>query len=443
MNYNKKQILEIFQKEDTIAQTARTYCKLNNQPYNDSIRRAISNIINKEGVKESPDEGFENETDTKTNQYSNDVEGAETDFFMPSAWDTEKNRFLSIDEYCDKYGLPKDQVRSSKLVAHLEKHMIYNIAFNPTLNEQTGIDEDFIEGVIKKHIQPVEGFHYKRDAKTSIITNLTYTDTHIGLDPNKDNNSLYGGVWDKSSLIDRMKAIVAHTVNKSVANESEILYIRDLGDLADGLDGQTVRGGHELPQNMNNTEVFDTAIEFKVSMIDFFIATGQYSQIICENVCNSNHGGDFDYFINSAFKHIVETKYPNVTVNNHRKFISHYGVGNHCFVISHGKDDKTLKFGFKPVLDTKAIEKIDQYIKGNGLYNKYKYFHFCKGDSHQFLLDFTTSQDFNYFNYPALSPASQWVQNNFKKGMSGFVVEIFDAHAEEIDISYKKFNWIE
>ena len=35
------------------------------------------------------------------------------------------------------------------------------------------------------------------------------------------------------------------------------------------------------------------------------------------------------------------------------------------------------------------------------------------------------SDDFDYYNYPAASPSSQWVQNNFKKGRKGFVLETF------------------
>ena len=35
------------------------------------------------------------------------------------------------------------------------------------------------------------------------------------------------------------------------------------------------------------------------------------------------------------------------------------------------------------------------------------------------------SDDFDYYNYPAGSPSSQWVQNNFKKGRRGFVIENF------------------
>lgn len=435
MEKNKKEILEIFDKENTITATAREFCKRNGITYSDSIRRRFSNLINGWIDKDS-----DNETTTETNQYENDKE-EEDNFFMPSAWSVEKGRFLSIDEYCDKYGLPKEQVRSSKLVAHQSKHMIYNIAFNETISEQTGINEEVIEDIVKKYISIVDVQDIPEVNYSTPVTNLTLSDIHIGMEPNKEGNSLYGGKWDREELMDRLDTIIKYTVNTSKKNKSRELYIRDLGDLADGLDGQTVRGGHDLPQNMTNVEVFDLAVEFKVNLVTQLLYSGQYSHIVMENVCNSNHGGDFDYFINSAVKQILETKFRNVRVNNHRKFISHYGVGDHCFVISHGKDDRTLKFGFKPVLDSKGIEKIDGYIKSNGLYNKYKYIHFCKGDSHQFLLDFSTSQDFNYFNYPALSPSSNWVQNNFKRGISAFVIETFEKDKEEIEFKYKKFDW--
>ncbi|MAX51427.1 MAG: hypothetical protein CMH22_05565 [Methylophaga sp.] len=430
----------MWEQESTITDVAKKYCEKHGIEYTDNVRRKFSRIINNLDGGGKSDANFENEKATKKEKTVN-IEDEEEVFSMPSAWSSELNRFYSIEEYCNKFNLSFDNLEKYNLVAHNAGHMVYNVRFKPTLKEVSGIDEEFIESVVKKHIKPADNIPYKKDASTSIITNMTYTDSHIGLEPDKYNNSLYGGVWNRKELMTRMKEMVVQTVNKSIQNNSEILYIRDFGDTADGYNGYTTRGGHDLPQNMTNTEVFDTAVEFKVVMVDLLIATGQYSQIICENVCNSNHGGDFDYFINSAAKYILETKYENVSVNNHRKFISHYGVGKHCFIISHGKDDKTLKFGFKPVLDTKAIEKIDQYIKGNNLYNKYEYFHFCKGDSHQFLLDFTTSQDFDYFNYPAFSPASQWVQNNFKKGVSGYVVEVFDLNEEEIDISYKKFKW--
>jgi hypothetical protein len=37
------------------------------------------------------------------------------------------------------------------------------------------------------------------------------------------------------------------------------------------------------------------------------------------------------------------------------------------------------------------------------------------------LFDYSSSDEFDYFNFPAFSPSSEWVQTNFKKGRSGFV----------------------
>ena len=431
-----KELQEIYQREDTIAQTARIYCEKHDIEYSDSVRRRVSRLLN--GVKENVND-LENETETDTNQYNNVTSTPGS--LMPSAWSSELNRFYTIEEFCNVYGLDIKTVKSSKLISHNSSHITYNIAFFNPEEEVVSNIEERLDEIVQKYIKPVEQTSYPKGTITSVVTNLTYTDAHVGLEPNKEGNSLYGGIWNKDELMFRMEEMVSETVNKSISENSNLLSIRDLGDLADGYNAQTTRGGHTLPQNMSNTEVFDAALDFKVSMVDMLVATGQYSEINCENVCNSNHGGDFDYFINSAFKQIVETKYENIKVNNHRKFISHYGKGRHCFIITHGKDMADIKFSMKPVLDTKNIEKIDHYIKSNNLYQQYDYFHLCKGDSHMFLLDFSTAQDFDYFNYPALSPSSSWVQNNFKRGLSGFVIETFDLHKEEIDFKYKKFEW--
>ena len=166
-----------------------------------------------------------------------------------------------------------------------------------------------------------------------------------------------------------------------------------------------------------------------------------FSKIIFNNVCEDNHAGDFGYMVNETFKRIAEIKYSNVEVVNHEHFINHYYVGKHAFVLSHGKDSKNLKFGFKPQLDTKQIEKIDQYLKENGVYKRADFIEFSKGDSHQMLFDYCTSDDFDYFNYPAFSPSSNWVQTNFKKGRSGFVIQNGFHDREEKQTTPYFFKW--
>ena len=233
---------------------------------------------------------------------------------------------------------------------------------------------------------------------------------------------MYATKWNAEEVLKASDEIV----NRVIQNQtSDLLIVDELGDLLDGFNGKTTRGGHDLPQNMTNEEVFDTALKFKMNILDKLIH--HYKDIIFNNICNDNHAGSFGYFVNSAFKSLAEQKYKNVSVRNHRNFISHYYVNDVCFIITHGKDDSTLKFGFKPHLDTKQIEKIDQYCKYNNIYDLSEKIIFKKGDSHQTLFDMAGSDDFYYYNYPALSPSSQWVQNNFKKGRRGFVIESFNG----------------
>jgi len=338
--------------------------------------------------------------------------------FVLSAWNKSSGLMMDIDEYCKYYSLPRKDITSYKLVSHTGTPF-YNIVFKENIIEEL-LDFDF-ESIIKKHINPVSIPLFVKEVDSCDFDMITYTDVHIAMDTDSKKNSLYPVKWDKDEIIKSAEKIVTETIKNKKSNK---LYIDELGDLLDGYNAQTTRGGHELPQNMTNEEAFDCALMFKMLMIDGLAPF--YNEIICNNICNDNHAGSFGYFVNSSFKGICEIKYKNVTVNNHRRFMNHYFAGDVCFIITHGKDDSTLKFGFKPQLDSKALEKIDQYCKRNDIYRNCKLVVFKKGDSHQALFDMCTSDDFYYFNYPALSPSSQWVQNNFKKGRRGFVIESYN-----------------
>ena len=288
-------------------------------------------------------------------------------------------------------------------------------------------DFDF-EGIIKKHIKRLDRLVVPVIDNAKDFDRLVITDVHIGMETNKYDNSMYAVKWNREEVLKDCTRIAEETIKE---RQSNFIVVDDYGDLMDGFDGKTTRGGHDLPQNMTNEEAFDTAVEFKIKLIEPLLV--HYSKIEVNNICNDNHSGSFGYFVNKTMKDILELKYDNVTVNNHRKFINHYFVGKICFVISHGKDDKSLKFGFKPQLKPDSIEKIDQYCKNYDIYKTADLVIFCKGDSHQALFDMASSDDFFYFNYPALSPSSQWVQNNFKKGRRGFFLESY----KDLDVYLK------
>jgi hypothetical protein len=413
---NIERLKELFEQEDNITRAAKLYCTEKGIEFSDSLRRRVSNLLKDEKV----DSDLENITKTETNQYKPEL------FNMPSAWSADKNRFYTIEEYCDVYGLDKNSVKSSKLVSHNASHMVYNIAFF-TDDEEAVLDVDnHLEEIIQKYINPVKILtNISSPANIDFFDRLVFTDTHLGMDvQGKDGDPLYDGKWDMEEILSRLMDMVNHVKTYKTSNT---LVIDDLGDFLDGLGGQTTRKGHELPQNMNDKEVFDLALLFKTSLIDSLIE--DFDTIICNNVTNDNHAGVFSYFVSSAVKQLLEQRYPGkVFVNSIKRFMHHYSVGNHTFVLCHGKDIGENKFGFKPKLDAIQAEKIDQYCKEHKLYNG-NFIEFSKGDSHQAIYDDTTSNDFSYYNYPAFSPPSNWVKTNFKNSKSGF--NFFNIKKEE------------
>ena len=279
--------------------------------------------------------------------------------------------------------------------------------------EQEAREIDFLS-IFKEKIKPVVVQKQKNNYGGSIFDRLVITDIHIGMDVNKDGYALYDGKWDEVTLFERLDILVNHTLQHQKSRE---LVIHDLGDYLDGFDGLTTRGGHQLPQNMDNQMMFDVGLKFKVKLIDSIIPYFDRIQFI--NICNDNHAGSFGYIVNSAFKAYIELKYPSgIEVINQRKFIDHYIFKNRCFILTHGKDDKSLKFGFKPILDSSQIEKIKNYIDEHRIHSHK--IEFSKGDSHQLILDFTSSTSFEYQNFGAFSPPSDWVKTNFKNSISCF-----------------------
>ncbi len=416
MEINKERLQFLYEQQENITSAAKEYAKENNIEFNDSFRRRCSKAINK-----VVDSDLENSVKTDSNNYQNDKEKPQRGFTAIG----EDGQLMNIESYCKFYNLDVNKIRSYKLISH-SGIPFYNVVFY-TAEEESVINVDkHLEEIIEKYIRPVKILtDVEKPKNEDYFDRLVYSDTHIAMDVNgKDGDPLYEGKWDKKEILDRLVAMVTHV---KTFKSSNTLVIDDLGDFLDGLGGQTTRKGHELPQNMNDKEAFDLALLFKTSLVDSLVE--DFDTIICNDITNDNHSGVFSYFVSSAVKQILEQRYPDkVKVNSIKRFIDHYSVGKHTFVISHGKDMGENKFGLKPKLDAIQSEKIDQYCKENKLYNG-NFIEFSKGDSHQSIYDDTTSNDFSYYNYPAFSPPSNWVKTNFKNSKSGF--RFYNIHKEQ------------
>ena len=298
----------------------------------------------------------------------------------------------------------------------------------PTIDKK--IISECIDGI--KFSTP--SFQKRKQSKS--LLRVIYTDVHIGMETDASGFGLYGGVWNADEVMKRKQTIIDKTL-LNYNGESEI-HIIDLGDFMDGWDGQTTRKGHDLPQNMDNVKAFKVGVKFKVELASAIQSlTG--AKVKCYNVGNDNHCNEFGVIVNEAAKQVLEQTNKEIKYTINRKFIDHYEWKNHCFILCHGKDSKNLKFGFKHMIDDRSKAKIEDYIRINKL--MYKDNTFEKGDTHLQLFDFDCSEVFNYLNYRALSPASEWVQTNFKRGVSGFtIMRAWDGQTELMTIPYQ-FKW--
>lgn len=350
-------------------------------------------------------------SETSANDY------APKEKFVLSAWNQNTGLVMNINEFCEYHNLPREDISSYKLITHTGVPS-FNIVFKENAVDVSEIDFKSIINNALKSIKVKKELSINQPLDKSRFTRLIFTDTHIGMETNSDGTAMYSQDWSSLDIKESMTAMCVAVVENKVG---DTLYIDELGDFLDGYDGQTTRGGHTLPQCMTNEEAFQFGLDFKMGVLSMLVP--YFNKIVCHNICNDNHAGSFGAVLNHAFMVAAELKFSNVEVVNIGEFIGHYFVGEHAFVLTHGKDKQFLKFGLKAQLDSKIIEKIDHYLKHHDIYRLAKYIEFSKGDSHQFLLDYTTSQDFDYFNYPALSPSSEWVSINFKKSRRGFVIQ--------------------
>jgi len=273
--------------------------------------------------------------------------------------------------------------------------------------------------------------------KSDYVLRVIVTDIHVGMETNQDGNGLYGEVWNEAVLMQRLETIVQKISQFTNCEKYKEIHIINLGDFMDGWDGQTVRKGHNLPQNMCNKKAFKVGVKFLTTLFSKLVTCN--FKVVFHSITNSNHSNDFDYIVNHAAKEILTAKYGKVEFNIYQRFIGHYIIGKHCFILCHGKDAKNLKFGFKPILDAKQKDKIKEYIKHHSLE---KYFcTFEKGDTHLQLIDSMSMEGCDYNNYLALSPASEWVQTNFSKGRSGFNIMKVNLKENEKGLTTFYFDW--
>jgi hypothetical protein len=286
---------------------------------------------------------------------------------------------------------------------------------------------DFLSELIKNtSIPPTLDNKIKIKSKDDKHTLLIYSsDKHIGAEVTSD--SLFSNEYSDTIFAKRMDRLLLETVRLDSLYHFENIIFLDLGDAADGMDGYTGSKSHKLPQNLTNREVFTTYLQ---THIDFFAKLTKHTSanLFYKTVGDSNHGGDMDWMMFVSTGLALNKSFPKVKVDIGSKFIEHFSINDHTFILCHGKDSKNLKKGLPKILDKKTELYIKSYIDSKNI--RSKFVHFIKGDLHQAATEY--SNFFRYKNVLSMFGASDWVQTNFMSNTKGVSFDILNTKTDTI-----------
>lgn len=282
-------------------------------------------------------------------------------------------------------------------------------------------------------IQTLHSMEEPLEKKHSLI--VWSSDKHIGAKIPDD--ALYKYQYNEHIFHQRMVKIYEKVMKYySKYGKFDTLVLADLGDSLDGLDGRTTRGGHHLPQNLNNKEAARVHFFTHKWFYDSLIKANIANNIKIWNVTNDNHSGDFGWMACFGLKQYATLAWPDVEFVNQEEFLSHFILYNRAFITTHGKDKKNRFKGLPLALDDKTETYLMDYVLHYRL-TDYK-IHIRKGDLHQNMLD-CSRKKMSYFNVGSVFGTSDWIMDNFSDGDASCAFELVEEGENDIE---PKIVWL-
>jgi hypothetical protein len=330
---------------------------------------------------------------------------------------------------------PKDDVELAKLhKINLDKYIITNYwskmlpsgKFTSSVFSKLICDDDIIRKDLTEDIKEIfsktEKFFGKVKYQESNKALFVYiADDHTGIDFKE---SLFGNPYTGDIYHNRLKELAKQIISLDYVIDT--LFIVNLGDELDGFNKQTTRGGHAL-ESLSNKEQFNIYTSARKIFYDTILTSNLFKEITIININNSNHSGnDYSYIVNKSIEFYLEARYDNITVINQDKFIDTYSWGNHCILLTHGKDEKYMKFGFPLNLN----EKVDLWLLDYSKNFTNKYISTVKGDLHSYSVNIGKSG--RYINVPSICGGSNWIEHNYGSSNAGALLEIVDKEDKNI-----------
>lgn len=323
MEYNKKQILELYENEKNKTYVAQEYCRLNGIEYTDSKRRIISRILNSDIV----DEDLENSTSTETNQYSSVIG-------QLSALKAD-GTIMTIEEYCKHYKIPFEEVRTYKLVTHTSKGAYYNIASNVIKGEGF---EQFYDKLLSElealPNKPTSIFRERPLSEESYLLIVDPADVHCGkLSLSFETGEEYNNQIAVQRVKEGVEGIIEKTKGFSI---DKILFVGGNDILhIDAPKRTTTSGTPQDTDGMWHTN-FLIAKELYIDVLKRLLEVADVHFVFNP----SNHDFTHGFFLSDVIKtYFRDCK--NITFDcdlKHRKYYRYY---NNLIGTSHGDGAKT------------------------------------------------------------------------------------------------------
>lgn len=120
------------------------------------------------------------------------------------------------------------------------------------------------------------------------VTIMVYlSDMHIGAEVS--NYSIYGNEFNYFVAEERLFKIYEKARSLALVTGATNIIVCNNGDALDGYNAQTTRGGHSLPQNMNNKEQFKNYVQMMTRFFSNLSECGSFNSIKYISVEGGNH----------------------------------------------------------------------------------------------------------------------------------------------------------
>lgn len=261
------------------------------------------------------------------------------------------------------------------------------------------------------------------------LLTLNLADIHAGSLGN--DKTPFPTMYTKQEMRNRLKTFVEKTYEFTRDKKYEEVWLINLGDALNGWDSQTTRKGHEVP-SLSNKEQFDIFLELMCEYYETILNSNLTNKYKIINILNDNHiGSSLNYIVMKSIELYLSQKYPEVEFIQQWDFIKTYTFGKHMIALTHGKDEKVMKFPMKMVLDEKLDNWLNQYFLHQGATPITHHLSLIKGDLHS--KNESYGKFGRYVNIPSVMGTSDYIALNYGFSKAGAVIEEYNKFSPNIN----------